>query len=158
MRISRSASGWTSPRSWPRRRTSSAGSRWRPVRSACSRPSVLSRSARSTTAAIRRGKRGWDAPRRVVATGPYRWVRNPIYIAALLLVLGEARLFLASALIAYAVVMTVFFRAFVTLYEEPTLRRHFGQTYQEYTGQPYPRGEERVVASVIPEMQRVGIG
>src|SRR5690348_18356146 len=30
----------------------------------------------------------WDAPRRVVATGPYRWVRNPIYLAALLVVLG----------------------------------------------------------------------
>jgi len=35
----------------------------------------------------------WDAPRRVVAHGPYRWVRNPIYLAALLVVLGEAALF-----------------------------------------------------------------
>src|SRR5262249_12531623 len=35
----------------------------------------------------------WDAPRRVVVTGPYRWVRNPIYLAALLVVLGEAWLF-----------------------------------------------------------------
>ena len=32
----------------------------------------------------------WDAPARVVATGPYRWVRNPIYLAALLVVLGVA--------------------------------------------------------------------
>src|SRR5262249_22122724 len=42
-------------------------------------------------AAVGRGTPGlWDAPRRVVAAGPYRWVRNPIYIAALLVVLGEA--------------------------------------------------------------------
>src|SRR5262249_23818722 len=47
-------------------------------------------------AAVGRGTPGlWDAPRRVVAAGPYRWVRNPIYIAALLVVLGEAWLFLA---------------------------------------------------------------
>ena len=32
----------------------------------------------------------WDAPRRFAAAGPYRWVRNPIYIAALLVVSGEA--------------------------------------------------------------------
>jgi protein-S-isoprenylcysteine O-methyltransferase Ste14 len=39
----------------------------------------------------------WDAPPRVVAVGPYRWVRNPIYVAALLIVLGEAWLFMANA-------------------------------------------------------------
>jgi len=42
-------------------------------------------------AAVGRGTPGpWDAPRQVVATGPYRWVRNPIYLAALLVVLGQA--------------------------------------------------------------------
>src|SRR5215472_1652549 len=40
-------------------------------------------------AVVGRGTPGlWDAPSRVVATGPYRWVRNPIYIAALIIVLG----------------------------------------------------------------------
>ena len=42
-------------------------------------------------AAVGNGTPGlWDAPTRVVAAGPYRWVRNPIYIAALLVVLGPA--------------------------------------------------------------------
>ena len=41
----------------------------------------------------------WDAPSRVVATGPYRWVRNPIYIGALLVVLGEAWLFMSLPLL-----------------------------------------------------------
>ncbi len=49
-------------------------------------------------AVVGRGTPGlWDAPRRVVAAGPYRWVRNPIYIAALIIVAGEAWLFLSTA-------------------------------------------------------------
>src|ERR1700683_3172843 len=45
-------------------------------------------------AAVGRGTPGpWDAPSRFVAAGPYRWVRNPIYVAALVIVLGAAWLF-----------------------------------------------------------------
>jgi len=74
----------------------------------------------------------WDAPSRVVAAGPYRWVRNPTYLAALLIVLGQAWLFMSLRLLAYAGAMAVFFHLFVTGYEEPTLRRRFGSTYLEY--------------------------
>ena len=74
----------------------------------------------------------WDAPSRVVAAGPYRWVRNPIYLAALLIVLGEAWLFMSLPLLAYAGVMAVFFHLFVTGYEERRLSRRFGNTYLEY--------------------------
>ena len=74
----------------------------------------------------------WDAPRRVVARGPYRWVRNPIYLAALLVVLGEAWLFTSLRLLAYAGVMAVCFHLFVTGYEERTLARRFGPAYLEY--------------------------
>ena len=45
----------------------------------------------------------WDAPRRFVAVGPSRWVCNPNYIGALLVVFGEARLFLSLPLIVCAV-------------------------------------------------------
>jgi protein-S-isoprenylcysteine O-methyltransferase Ste14 len=84
-------------------------------------------------AAVGRGTPGpWDAPTRVVAVGPYRWVRNPIYVAALLVVLGEAWLFLSLPLLAYAGAMAVFFHLFVIGYEEPTLRRRFGSSYLEY--------------------------
>ena len=84
-------------------------------------------------AAVGRGTPGpWDAPSRVVAAGPYRWVRNPIYLAALLVVLGEAWLFLSPWLLAYAGVMAVFFHLFVTGYEERVLRRRFGGAYLEY--------------------------
>src|SRR5436190_4827837 len=74
----------------------------------------------------------WDAPRRVVATGPYRWVRNPIYLAALLVVAGEAWLFLSLPLLTYAGCMAILFHLFVIGYEEPTLRRRFGNAYLDY--------------------------
>lgn len=84
-------------------------------------------------AAVGRGTPGlWDAPRRVVASGPYRWVRNPIYVAALLIVLGEAWLFWSLPLLEYAGAMAVFFHLFVIGYEEPALRRRFGATYLDY--------------------------
>lgn len=84
-------------------------------------------------ATVGRGTPGpWDAPSRVVATGPYRWVRNPIYIAALLVVLGVAWLFMSLPLLAYAGIMAVCFHLFVIGYEERTLGRRFGSSYQDY--------------------------
>ncbi len=74
----------------------------------------------------------WDAPSRFVAAGPYRWVRNPIYLAALMIVAGEAWLFRSLPLLAYAGALAVCFHLFVTGYEERTLRRRFGGTYLEY--------------------------
>ena len=74
----------------------------------------------------------WDAPSRFVAAGPYRWVRNPIYLAALVIVLGEAWLFLSLPLLAYAGIMAVFFQLFIIGYEERTLRRRFDGRYLEY--------------------------
>ena len=93
-------------------------------------------------AVVGRGTPGpWDAPRRFVAVGPYRWVRNPIYLAALLVILGESWLFHSFALLKYAVAMAVCFHLFVIGYEEPTLYRKFGDTYLEY---------KRAVARWIP--------
>jgi protein-S-isoprenylcysteine O-methyltransferase Ste14 len=82
---------------------------------------------------VGRGTPGpWDAPRHLVAAGPYRWVRNPIYISALLVVSGEAWLFLSVALLAYSVAMALVCHLFVIGYEEPTLRSRFGNEYESY--------------------------
>jgi protein-S-isoprenylcysteine O-methyltransferase Ste14 len=87
----------------------------------------------SLFATVGRGTPGpWDAPRRFVAVGPYRWVRNPIYIAALIVVVGEAWLFLSLPLIVYAAGVAVGVHLFVIGYEEPTLRRRFGDEYVAY--------------------------
>jgi len=84
-------------------------------------------------AVVGRGTPGpWDAPSRVVAAGPYRWVRNPIYLAALLIVLAQAWLFWSLPLLGYAAAMAVLFHLFVVGYEERTLRRRFGYGYLEY--------------------------
>jgi protein-S-isoprenylcysteine O-methyltransferase Ste14 len=76
----------------------------------------------------------WDPPRRFVAVGPYRWVRNPMYISALLVVVGEAWLFRSLPLLVYAGAAAIFFHLFVVSYEEPALGRRFGETYAEYRG------------------------
>ncbi len=95
-------------------------------------------------AVVGRGTPGpWDAPRRIVAVGPYKWVRNPIYIAALLVVVGEAWLFFSLSLLVYAGAMALFFHLFVIGYEETTLRRRFGKAYDEYM-QTVPRWVPRV--------------
>lgn len=71
----------------------------------------------------------------MVASGPYRWVRNPIHLAALLVVVGEAWLFLSLPLLVYAACMGITFHLFVTGYEEPTLSRRFGETCLRYRRQ-----------------------
>ena len=84
-------------------------------------------------AVVGRGTPGvWDAPRRFVAAGPYRWVRNPIYIAALLIVSGEAWLFLSAGLLLYAAGLAAAFHLLVLGYEEPRLRARFGGQYEAY--------------------------
>ncbi len=84
-------------------------------------------------ATVGRGTPGtWDPPRRFVAVGPYRWVRNPIYISAMLIVCGEAWLFLSAELLGYAVALAVAFHLLVICYEEPGLRTRFGGPYESY--------------------------
>ncbi len=74
----------------------------------------------------------FDPPRTLVASGLYRWVRNPMYLSALLLLLGEAVLLGAPVLLEYAAGFAVVAHVFVMLYEEPTLRRKFGDSYDRY--------------------------
>ena len=68
----------------------------------------------------------------LVASGLYRFVRNPMYVCVLTIVLGQALLFGQSWLVPYAGLLLVVFHLFVLLYEEPTLRRRFGESYENY--------------------------
>ena len=68
----------------------------------------------------------------LVASGLYRFVRNPMYVCVLTIVLGQALLFGQDLLLPYAGVVLVSFYLFVILYEEPTLRRRFGASYESY--------------------------
>lgn len=73
-----------------------------------------------------------DPPRTLVVRGLYRYVRNPMYIAVTVVVLGEALLSRSTALGAYAAIWFAFVNAFVLGYEEPTLRSTFGAQYDRY--------------------------
>lgn len=72
------------------------------------------------------------APERLVVGGLYRHVRNPMYVAAMVAISGEALLLGQLSLLAYAALVGGFAYLFVRLYEEPTLRRRFGDQYETY--------------------------
>ncbi len=74
----------------------------------------------------------FDPPKEIVVKGPYKYVRNPMYAAALLALVGEAVFFEAAVILIYAVIVFTFFHLWVILYEEPTLRRKFGASYESY--------------------------
>lgn len=69
---------------------------------------------------------------RLVVGGLFRYVRNPMYLAVVGAVLGQALLLGRPALAAYAVTVGVVMVAFVRGYEEPALRRQFGADYDAY--------------------------
>lgn len=71
-------------------------------------------------------------PERLIVTGAYRHVRNPMYVAVVSLILGQAALFASLPLLIYGVIMWAGFHAFVLGYEEPTLRRLFPQDYAAF--------------------------
>ena len=73
-----------------------------------------------------------DAPKVLVIQGPYRWVRNPMYIAVLSVVIGEAILFRSFLLLGYALLVGLVVHMFVVFVEEPSLRRQFGGSYETY--------------------------
>lgn len=88
----------------------------------------------------------FDPPRRLVDVGPYRYVRNPMYIGAGLALAGAAVFYQSWALLLYCVVFVLITHLFVTVYEEPTLRKMFGESYLEYcrrTRRWIPRPIER---------------
>ena len=75
----------------------------------------------------------FDPPRRLVDAGPYRLVRNPMYIGAGLALAGAALFYQSWALLAYCAVFVLVMHLFVVLYEEPTLRATFGAPYVSYS-------------------------
>lgn len=77
----------------------------------------------------------FDPPRRLVVSGPYAVVRNPMYIGAGLALGGASLLYQSFALLGYAAAFLLVTHLFVVLYEEPTLRRAFGAEYETYCRQ-----------------------
>jgi protein-S-isoprenylcysteine O-methyltransferase Ste14 len=74
----------------------------------------------------------FDPPRRLVVAGPYRRVRNPMYVAALLFLLGQAVYYQSRALLLYVGVFWLVSHLFVVAYEEHALAARFGDDYAAY--------------------------
>jgi len=74
----------------------------------------------------------FDPPRRLVVRGPYRFVRNPMYLGAGLALGGAALHFQSTAIAWYLAALAVAAHLFVVAYEEPTLARTFGEDYAAY--------------------------
>lgn len=74
----------------------------------------------------------FDAPRRFVVTGPYRYVRNPMYIGAMTIIAAAGLILRAPSLVVLAGFFWLCTHLFVLRYEEPTLTHQFGDAYRRY--------------------------
>ena len=73
-----------------------------------------------------------DPPKELVATGLYRYVRNPIYVGVLTIIIADFLWFQSIWMLVYAVVAFLGMHLFVILYEEPKLKEKFGVAYENY--------------------------
>jgi protein-S-isoprenylcysteine O-methyltransferase Ste14 len=74
----------------------------------------------------------YDPPRELVASGLYRWVRNPMYVGIFTILAGEALVFGSRSLALYTVLLALGFHVRVALFEERALGRVFGDSYARY--------------------------
>lgn len=86
-----------------------------------------------------------DPPKHLVVRGLYRCVRNPMYVAVVTILTGEAIFFISGSVLLEAAVFFSLAYLFVVFYEEPTLRRQFGESYERYlrtVGRWIPRSRD----------------
>jgi protein-S-isoprenylcysteine O-methyltransferase Ste14 len=74
----------------------------------------------------------FDPPREFVASGPYRYVRNPMYVGAAMVILGAGLVLSSPSVVILGLTFILIMHFFVVLYEEPALASRFGDTYQAY--------------------------
>jgi protein-S-isoprenylcysteine O-methyltransferase Ste14 len=77
----------------------------------------------------------YNAPKIFVTRGLYNYTRNPMYLGALLIWMGEALFFFSLWLLAFGAFMTLVLHLFLTLYEKPDLAKRFGKSYLDYCEQ-----------------------
>ena len=70
--------------------------------------------------------------RHLVVTGWYRYVRNPMYVAVVSIIIGQALLFGNLRVLEYGALVCLCFHLFVLAYEEPRMRSTFGEEYQQF--------------------------
>ncbi|HKF51123.1 MAG TPA: isoprenylcysteine carboxylmethyltransferase family protein [Candidatus Acidoferrales bacterium] len=91
----------------------------------------------------------FDPPRQFVAAGPYRYVRNPMYVGGFALLLGLAFSLRSISILLMTIVVVPIVHLLVVLYEEPTLKRKFDGPYENYLS---------TVARWLPRVPRTNSG
>jgi protein-S-isoprenylcysteine O-methyltransferase Ste14 len=91
----------------------------------------------------------FDPPRQFVAIGPYRYVRNPMYLGGFTLLLGLAFYLRSISIVLMVLVLMPACHLLVVLYEEPILKRKFDGAYEDYLA---------TVARWLPRVPRVNAG
>ncbi len=74
----------------------------------------------------------FDPPREFVAAGPYRFVRNPMYVGGIALIFGAGLALASPSIMLLAAFAFAASHLFVVFYEEPALTRRFGESYLQY--------------------------
>jgi protein-S-isoprenylcysteine O-methyltransferase Ste14 len=87
-----------------------------------------------SSATLAHGERQGAAANTPVTNGPFGYVRNPIYLAGITLLLGVGLLYSPSRAVDWGLplLLLVYFHVAVVRFEEPELRRRFGSKYEEY--------------------------
>jgi len=74
----------------------------------------------------------WEPTRKLVISGPYRYIRNPMITGAIFILLGETILFNSWGLFVWAVIFYIGKAIYIPLVEEKGLEQRFGKVYREY--------------------------
>ena len=90
--------------------------------------------------------------RHLVVKGLYRYVRNPMYVAVVAMILGQALIFGNLNLLAYGSFVWLMFHLFVLAYEEPTLKASFGSEYEVFRS-AVPRWIPRLTPARSPHVE-----
>jgi protein-S-isoprenylcysteine O-methyltransferase Ste14 len=93
---------------------------------------VLARCVRDFAVAGRGTLAPLDPPQYLVASGLYRYVRNPMYVGVVLILAGEAWVFWPGALLLDAAAFFLVANLFIVFYEEPALQRTIGESYGDH--------------------------
>ena len=73
-----------------------------------------------------------DPTKKLVASGLYKFSRNPMYVGVMLMLIADAAFFSSISLWIYAAVIFIAFNLFIIFHEEPRLKRDFGTEYHQY--------------------------
>jgi protein-S-isoprenylcysteine O-methyltransferase Ste14 len=74
----------------------------------------------------------FDPPRKFVARGPYRFVRNPMYISGFSILVGLGLCVKSAAIVVFVALLSLLMHLAVVYLEEPDLEKRFGESYQKY--------------------------